>query len=104
MGGLRFGDEGRRPELLLELVDGPKKIALDRPDGQAETRGDVFEHEIVVMTEEEDGLFLGRDLFEGPGDPVLELARFQGRAGIGGAAAGQPGVGADRGPVSYTHL
>ena len=48
------------------------------------------------VTEHEDRLLLGRDLVQGVGDPVLELARFQGRGGVRGAAPGQAGVGTGR--------
>src|SRR5512137_1410774 len=96
MGSLRAGDEGRRSELLPELADGPEKIAFDRPDGQAERFGDILEHELVVVAEDKDGLFLGRDFLQGAGDPVLELSRFQVRGGVRGAPPGQAGLGAAR--------
>jgi hypothetical protein len=88
---LQAGD-GATPPSSFWSLDGPEKVALDGADGQAERRGDVLEHEVVVMAEQEDGLLLGRNLLQGLGDPGLELARLRGRGRVGNAALGQGGA------------
>ena len=80
-GNLHPGGAGR-PELFLQFPDGAEEIALDRADGEVQGFGDLLEPQLIVMAEEEHGLFLGRNTVQGPGDPCLELGGLNGAARV----------------------
>jgi len=88
MGNLHSPGGLGRAELLLQLLDRPEEVALDRARGQVQGFGDFLEPEVVVMAEKEDRLLLGRDFLQGERDFRLELFRFGGgrRVGVSGRA------------------